>query len=163
MLYKDTLEQAANVRCRLQIAPLVEIVVTQTGPVGNDSTAVNRATQQQRGRRRAVIGAACAVDVYGPPEFGDDCNNGVVPGISKFRSQGIQAGIESGKAIGQRASRCALVRMRVPAAEFDDGNSWAIRRGQETRGRFSCRTESLNLVATIPPPLHAAHLIGDLL
>ena len=83
MIGENTLEQAANVHCRLQIAAFVKIGLTKTRPVCQHAATVKRATEQNSRSARTVIGTARPIRPSSAAELRDYRNYRIRPGVTE--------------------------------------------------------------------------------
>src|SRR3546814_1311805 len=115
---------------RLEVAALVTRRGAEPGPVGRHLAArFETAAEQHRGRRGAMIGAAGAVDLDRPPEFGRDDDERVVPRRTEPRLQRADQLVEPAELRRQPVSLAAVgVRSEEHTSELPSlmRNSYAV-------------------------------------
>src|SRR6185437_10443244 len=118
----------------LQISPLIQRARREAGPIGEDTTAPNRATEKKRRRTRPVIGAPSAVDSDGSSELGGQYDSRVLPDRAELLLQRPQAGVQCGEATRELAFSAAFIGMSIPADGVEHRHLRTVFATQEARG-----------------------------
>jgi hypothetical protein len=90
---------------------------------------------KQRNGRGAVVGTIVAVDAGGAPEFRDQGQHGLAPGLAHVGLDRRDGAVERAQKVGEAAVHGAFVDVSVPAAEGERADARAFGRGKEFRGR----------------------------
>ena len=117
MAFEDCCQHGAKVGGDGEIAPLVELRRSETGPITINPAAIDGAAQYPDDVAVAVIGAPVAVFPKGAAEFRQDDDDGVLPGLTRPAGEGGETLAERAQTIGQLPVVIALVDVGVPTAE----------------------------------------------
>jgi hypothetical protein len=107
-----------------------------------------------------VIRSLRAVHCDSSAELRDDENRAARPSRTERCAQAVERLIETAQPVRELSTLGALVRVRVPAARFENGDTRPIRRRQEFPGCGGHGTERIERIA--PAGAHAAALARDL-
>ncbi len=135
MVPEQAFHHRAQVGRRHEVAVLIELGLGNTRPVGDHTTALERAACQQRNGRGAVIGPLRAIDARGATEFRDQGHNGLTPGAAHLRFDRGNRTIERAEQVRQPSADFAFVGMGIPTIECKRADARTARLGQKFRRR----------------------------
>src|SRR5262245_37014546 len=114
MLTGNFSEYRAEVRGEREIAPLVELLRLETGPLAVHLLAVHAAADHEQRARVSVVRAAIAVLPHRAPEFRHRHDDDVRHAITEIGDERRDRLREVGQTRRELTRRAALVHMRVP-------------------------------------------------
>src|SRR5262249_31750980 len=114
---EQALEHGTQIRRRLEVALLMEIGLLEARPIGDDPATLERATDQQRHRGSAMIGAVVAVEAGSAAELGNERHYGLAPGCAHVGLDRRQSGVERTEQLRQPAVDHAFVYRNVPTIQ----------------------------------------------
>src|SRR5215472_9755867 len=123
LFIEDALEDRAQIGRGLEIPPLVQLFIFETGPVGYDTATFDGAANQEGDRSGAMIRPRGAIDARGATELGDDDDGRILPVGSHTLFKGLERTIEPAQELGEAAGCAPLVGMSVPPVEGEGGNA----------------------------------------
>src|SRR6516162_9122661 len=120
---EDALKDRAQIGRGLEIPPLVQLLIFETGPIGYDTAALAGAANQEGDRSGAMIRPSGAIDARGATKLGDDNDRRILPVGSQTLFEGLERTIEPAQELGEAAGGAPLVGMCVPPVKSKRGNA----------------------------------------